>query len=154
MNRKSLYHICICYIMDFSFEPAFSRASTASRKIAAHLRWSWAKSHEMLSQLRFHRRRPTTWGPDSAARSFLIALATSSAAHRHVSPLRKRRGRSTLLMSSPSGCRSLNASVENLRQTGRIFRVGLGTFPSIKSQSTFLNEQHIQRWHYGARYAS
>ena len=56
-------------------EPASTRASTAPRSIAAHVRRSRARSHEIESQSRFHRRRPTTWGPDSTARSSLIVLA-------------------------------------------------------------------------------
>ena len=71
-------HILSCTCIGFHpgrVEPAYYRASTAFRTIAFHVRWSWAWSYEMASQSRFHRRRPTTWGPDSAARSFLIVLA-------------------------------------------------------------------------------
>ena len=56
-------------------EPASFRASTASRTIASHVCWSWARLHGMVSQSLFHRWRPTTWGPDNAARSSLIVLA-------------------------------------------------------------------------------
>ena len=47
-------------------EPASFRASTGSRTIAAHVRRSGARSHEMASQSLFHCRRPTTWGPRSS----------------------------------------------------------------------------------------
>ena len=74
----------------------------------AHVRWSFARSHEMARQSWFHCRSSTTWGPDSAARSSLIVLA-------HVfnsSPTRFRQlgrevERSTSRMSSPSWRRAM-----------------------------------------------
>ena len=48
--------------------------------------------------------------------------------------------------------RSVNACVENLRQTGSFFsRVGLGSLPPIKSQSILFNEQPKQRYAVPAR---
>ena len=88
-------------------EPASSRVSTASRTIAPHVCWSWARSHKMASQLRFHHRRPTIWGFDSAARSSLIVLAyVFSCSPTCFCQLGREVGRSTLQVSSPSGHRS------------------------------------------------
>ena len=109
--RPSLYIVITCTCIGFhpgGVEPASSRASTASRTIAAHVRWSWARSHEMSSQSRFHRRRPTTWGPDSVARSSLIVLAhVFSCPPTRFRQLGREGGRNTSRMSSPSGRRSV-----------------------------------------------
>ena len=80
---------------------------TASRTITAHVHWSWARSHEMVSQSRFHRRRSTAWGPASADRSFLIVLAhVFSCPPTHFRQLGREVGRSTWWMSSSSGRRA------------------------------------------------
>ena len=61
----------------------------------------------MASQSRFHRRRPTTWGPDSAAKSSLIVLAhVVSCPPIHFRQLGREGGRSTSRMSSPSARRA------------------------------------------------
>ena len=92
-------------------EPASSRASTAPRTIVAHVRRSWARSHEMASKSQFHRRRPTTWEPDSADSSSFNMLA-----HVFSCPLTRFHHfgreveRSTSRMSSPSGCRAAFAA--------------------------------------------
>ena len=75
---KKIRHKILTWLLSaftWSVEPASSGASTTSRAIATQVCWFWARSHEMASQSQFHRLRPTTWGPDSAARSSLIVLA-------------------------------------------------------------------------------
>ena len=111
--QSTAQHLCVVLILltcigfhPGRVEPASSRASTALRTIAAHVRRSWTKSHEMASQSWFHRRRPTTWGSDSAARSSLIVLAhVFSCPPTRFRQLGREWGRSTLRMSSPSGRR-------------------------------------------------
>ena len=68
-NKKytwsSMMYLLTCTCNGFHLgrvEPASSRASTASRTIAAYVCRSWARPHEMASVSRFHRRRSTTWG--------------------------------------------------------------------------------------------
>ena len=95
-------------------ELASSWASTASRTITAHVRQSWARSHEIASQSQFHRRRPTTWAPDSVARSSLIVLAhIFSYPPTRFRQLGREVGRSTSQMSS------LSLGIELLARTIR-----------------------------------
>ena len=101
-------------------EPASSRASTVSRTIAAHVR----RLHEMASQSRFHRRRPTTSGPDSTARSSLIVLAyVFSWPPTRFRQLGREVGSCTSWTSSPSGRR---AACPNHRRRRRSRRSGRG----------------------------
>ena len=103
-NKTEYFLTCTCIgFHPGRVEPASSQTSTASRTIAAHVRGSWARSHKMASQSWFHHQRPTTCGPDTAARSSLIVLAhVFSCLPARFHQLGREVGRSTSWMSSPS----------------------------------------------------
>ena len=96
-------HFIVLLLSYIGFHPGRVEP-TSPRAIAAHVRRSCARSHEMASQSRFRRRGPTTWGPDSAARLSLIVLArVFSYPPTCFRQLGREVGRSTSWMSSPSG---------------------------------------------------
>ena len=131
---------CACTCIGFHpgrVEPASSRASTSNHR--SPRRQSWAKSHEMANQSRFHRRRPTTWGPDSAARSSLILLVyVFSSPPTRFCQLEREAGRSTSRMSSPSRRRAAYPNHRRRRwnrtgERGRRFRQRFRVVVSTRS---------------------